>query len=85
MTDVPQAAERDALAERLHTAWERLAASDLPAEQRARLQRQLIAVCDAVKAPGASPEAGQRRLDGFLGMLNSIAAEQESRESGYKS
>jgi hypothetical protein len=81
MTDVPQAAERDALAARLHAAWERLAASDLPAEQRSRLQRQLIAVCDAMKAPGASAEAGQRRLDGFLGLLNGIASE----KSGYKS
>ena len=75
MTDVPQAAERDALAERLHAAWERLAASDLPAEQRARLQRQLIAVCDAAKAPGASTAACQRRLDAFFSTLNSMIAE----------
>jgi hypothetical protein len=81
MTDVPQAAERDALAARLHAAWERLAASDLPPERRSRLQRQLIAVCDAMKAPGASSEAGQRRLDGFLSLLNGTASE----KSGYKS
>jgi hypothetical protein len=81
MTDVPQAAERDALAARLHAAWERLAASDLPAERRSRLQRQLIAVCDAMKVPGASSEAGQRRLDRFLSLLNGIASE----KSGYKS
>lgn len=73
MTDVPQASERDALGARLHAAWERLAASDLPAEQRARLQRQLIAVCDAVKAPGAGTDDCRRRLDGFLSSLNSIA------------
>jgi len=80
MTDVPQEAERDALAARLHAAWERLAACELPAEQRSRLQRQLIAVCDAVKAPGAGAEACQRRLDGFLSTLNGIA-----KKSGYKS
>lgn len=72
MTDVPQEPERDALAARLHAAWERLAACDLPAEQRSRLQRQLIAVCDAVKAPGARTEACQRRLDGFLTTLNGM-------------
>jgi hypothetical protein len=75
MTDVPQASERDVLAARLHAAWERLAACELPAEQRARLQRQLIAVCDAVKAPGAGTEDCRRRLDGFLSSLNSITGE----------
>jgi hypothetical protein len=81
MTDVPQASERDALAARLHAAWERLSACDLPAEQRSRLQRQLIAVCDAAKAPGAGTAACQRRLDAFLSTLNGIIAE----KSGYKS
>ncbi len=75
MTDVPQASDRDALAARLHAAWERLSACDLPAEQRSRLQRQLIAVCDAAKAPGTGRAACQRRLDAFLSTLNSIIAE----------
>ena len=80
MTDVPQASDHDVLAARLHAAWERLAALDLSREHRSRLQRQLIAICDAAKAPGASDEAAQRRLDGFLSALNGAADE----ESGYK-
>jgi hypothetical protein len=62
--------EADVLAERLRAAWERLALADLPADQRSRLQRQLIAVCDATKVPGADPGDGQRRLDGFLESLD---------------
>jgi hypothetical protein len=66
----PQAAGADDLAMRLHAAQARLAAGNLPPEIRARLQRHLIAVCDAAKAPGADPTACQRRLDGFLAALN---------------
>jgi hypothetical protein len=69
----PRAADRDELAARLHAAWARLASLDLPPEPRARLHRQLIAVCDAAKAPGASPGACQRRLDGFLSALENAA------------
>ena len=76
MTDVPRASDHDVLAGRLHAAWERLAALDLRPEQRGRLQRQLIAVCDAAKAPGASSVACGRRLDGFLSALNKAAAEE---------
>lgn len=81
MPGEPPAACRDELAARLHAAWERLAALDLAPEPRARLHRQLIAVCDAAKAPGASPGACQRRLDGFLSSLDSALAD----NSGYKS
>jgi len=81
MTDVPPASDHDVLAARLHAAWERLAALDLPGEQRGRLQRQLIAICDAMKAPGSSGEICGRRLDGFISALNNAVAE----ESGYKS
>jgi hypothetical protein len=76
----PRAADRDVLAARLHAAWKRLASLDLPPEPRARLHRQLIAVCDAAKAPGASPGACQRRLDGFLGALEKAA----DNNSGHK-
>jgi hypothetical protein len=76
----PRAADRDVLAARLHAAWERLASLDLPPEPRARLHRQLIAVCDAAKAPGASPGTCQRRLDGFLSALDSVADD----NSGHK-
>jgi hypothetical protein len=64
----------DDLAERLRAAWERLAATDLPAGPRSRLHRQLIAVCDATKVPGADPADGQRRLDGFLETLDSAVS-----------
>jgi hypothetical protein len=94
MTDVPQpsggdnraaggnnaAAGGDDLAQRLASARARLAEQDLPADLRARLQRQFIAVCDAAKRPGADMGACQRRLDGFLAALESIIA----NKSGYK-
>lgn len=66
----PQAAGADDLAMRLHAAQSRLAAGELPPDLRARLQRHLIAVCDAAKAPGADPAACRRRLDGFLAALD---------------
>ena len=70
MAGGPRAAEADDLAMRLHAAQARLAASDLPADIRSRLQRHLIAVCDAAKVPGADPAGSGRRLDGFLAALN---------------
>jgi hypothetical protein len=79
---IPQADGRDALAARLQAAWERLAAADLPPQARARLHRQLIALCDAAKAPGASPGACRRRLDGFLEALDNALSDYKS---GHKS
>ena len=76
MTEVPQASQDDVLAARLHAAWERLAELDLPPEQRGRLQRQLIAVCDSAKTPGASSEACGRRLDVFISALNNAVAKE---------
>jgi hypothetical protein len=46
-----------------------MAALDLPGPLAARLNRQFIAVCDAVKAPGADEETGERRLSAFLAAL----------------
>jgi hypothetical protein len=74
MTGGPQAAGADDLAMRLHAAQARLAASDLPADVRSRLQRHLIAVCDAAKVPGADPAGSGRRLDGFVAALNAAIA-----------
>jgi CobQ-like glutamine amidotransferase family enzyme len=80
MADVPQPGGGDDLARRLASARARLAERDLPADVRARLQRQFIAVCDAAKVPGSDRAACHRRLDGFLAALESVVA----NKSGYK-
>jgi hypothetical protein len=46
-----------------------MSALDLPGPLAARLHRQFIAVCDAVKAPGADEGTGERRLSAFLAAL----------------
>ena len=74
MSDAAQSHGRDALAGLLHDALARLAALDVPPEERARLHRQFIAVCDAAKTPGADPAACGRRLDRFLSVLDSVIA-----------
>ena len=53
MPDFLPSAERKTLAARLAEARKRMAALDLPRPLAARLHRQFIAVCDAVKAAGA--------------------------------
>ncbi len=63
-----------ALAARLAEARARLAALDLPLPLAARLHRQFIAVCDAVKAAGADDACGERRLAVFLTALDKAAA-----------
>ena len=51
-----------------------MAALDLPMPVAARLHRQFIAVCDAVKAAGADEACGERRLAAFLATLEKAAA-----------
>ena len=63
-----------ALSAQLAEARRRMAALDLPRPLAARLHRQFIAVCDAVKAAGADEECGQRRLAAFLAALEQAAA-----------
>jgi hypothetical protein len=70
----PDALARDALAARLAEARSQLAALDLPLPLAARLHRQFIAVCDAVKAAGADEAFGERRLTAFLTTLEKAAA-----------
>jgi hypothetical protein len=65
----PEPAHAD-FAARLADAQRRMAELDVPAPQAARLRRQFIAVCDAVKAAGADEEAGERRLSAFLATLD---------------
>lgn len=62
-----------ALAGKLADARRRMAALDLPRPLAARLHRQFIAVCDAVKAAGADEAIGERRLEAFLAALEQAA------------
>jgi hypothetical protein len=63
-----------ALSAQLAEARRRMAALDLPRPLAARLNRQFIAVCDAIKAAGADEECGKRRLAAFLTALDQAAA-----------
>jgi len=56
----------DALADRLVAAQRSLASCDLAADLRIRLQRRLMAICDAMKAPDADLDRGKRRLEKFF-------------------
>jgi 3-isopropylmalate/(R)-2-methylmalate dehydratase small subunit len=61
---------RDALADLLLAAQRSLASRDLAVDVRIRLQRRLMAICDAMKAPGADSFRGRRRLERFLEELS---------------
>jgi hypothetical protein len=54
------------LAQRLHMAQRLLGSAGLSGETRIRLQRRLIAICDAVKVPGTDTARLAWRLDLFL-------------------
>ena len=69
MPDFAPSPESEGLAARLAEARRRLATLDLPRPLAARLHRQFIAICDAVKAPGADEASGERRLTAFLAVL----------------
>jgi hypothetical protein len=62
------------LAAKLADARRRMVALDLPRPLATRLHRQFIAICDAVKAPGADEASGERRLVAFLAALEQAAA-----------
>jgi hypothetical protein len=74
-----------ALSTQLAEARRRLAELDLPRPLAARLHRQFIAVCDAVKAAGADEESGQRRLAAFLATLDRAAAKMHGHGRGSES
>jgi hypothetical protein len=63
-----------ALSKQLAEARRRMAELDLPRPLAARLHRQFIAVCNAVKAAGADEASGQRRIAAFLAALDQAAA-----------
>jgi hypothetical protein len=56
----------EAMAGRLLMAQRLLGSATLPGEVRMRFQRRLVAICDAMKAPGADADRGARRLDRLL-------------------
>lgn len=75
MADDPAAGDRARpdqmdLAARLADARRRMAELHVPGPEAARLHRQFIAVCNALKAPGADEAAGERRLSAFLAALD---------------
>ena len=79
MPDFSPPPRRDAAAcSSLAAGWPRRATGWRPSICRlplaARLHRQFIAVCDAVKAAGADEACGERRLAAFLATLEKAAA-----------
>jgi hypothetical protein len=62
----------EAMARRLLIAQRLLDSASLPGDDRMRLQRRLVAICDAMKAPGADAVRGGRRLDRLLSELAGI-------------
>ena len=72
------------LAERLSAAQRVLESAAVDNPVRARFQRRLTAICDALKAPGADAARCARRLDQFLADLGRQveAAAEGEREPG---
>jgi hypothetical protein len=79
MPDFSPSPDSRTLAARLAEASRRMSALDVPGPLAARLHRQFIAVCDAVKAAGADEEAGERRLAAFLVSLEQASARRARR------
>jgi hypothetical protein len=74
MPDFSPRPDGSSLSAQLAAARRRMAELELPRPLAARLHRQFIAVCDAVKAAGADEASGQRRLAAFLAALDQAAA-----------
>jgi hypothetical protein len=66
---VAEPAGEDDMAGRLLMAQRLLGSASLPSDIRIRLQRRLVAICDAMKAPGADDIRSARRLDLLLAEL----------------
>jgi hypothetical protein len=62
----PEPAGEGDMPGRLLMAQRLLGSASLPADVRIRLQRRLVAICDAMKAPGADDVRSARRLDLLL-------------------
>jgi len=63
------------LADRLLVARRGLAALNATADVRIQLQRRLIAICDAIKTPGADSARCAKRLELFLAELDRAGAD----------
>ena len=59
----------ETMAGRLLMAQRLLDSASLTGDVRMRLQRRLVAICDAMKAPGADAARSARRLDRLLAEL----------------
>jgi hypothetical protein len=70
----------EAMARRLLMAQRLLGSAGLPGEVRMRFQRRLVAICDAMKAPGADAGRGARRLDRLLIELSGQPGLAQSRD-----
>jgi hypothetical protein len=70
------------LAERLAAAQRVLASIAIDDDVRARFQRRLAAICDALKAPGADAARCARRLDLLLTDLRPAAPDAEHGPRG---
>jgi hypothetical protein len=81
MGDLSQGSGDEVLAGRLAEASRLLGELDLRPAEAERLQRQFIAVCDAIKAPGADVDTGLRRLTAFLATLEQVAAKCRGNKS----
>jgi hypothetical protein len=71
----------DVLAGKLADARRQLSELKLAADERDRLHRQFIAVCDAIKVSEADQATGLRRLAAFLSTLDQVAAKSHGDKS----
>ena len=79
--DAARSGGRGALAARLAAAQRVLAAIAVDDDVRARFQRRLTAICDALKAPVADAARCARRLDL---LLSDLGPEAQAAEAGQR-
>ncbi len=72
----------DTMAHRLLTAQRLLGSASLPGDVRIRWRRRLLAICDAMKAPGADALRCARRLDRLLAELAGAGQDGPAQASG---
>jgi len=73
-TELFPAAGSAQLAGRIRALQLYISSLDIPADVRVHLQRRLVAVCDAMKAPTADPARCERRLASLATELHRLAA-----------
>jgi len=73
--------DADVLAGKLADARRRLSQLELPAAMSERLHRQLIAICDAAKVPGADAATAMRRVGAFLATVEQAVAKSSRNKS----